>query len=185
MSNTSGLQLLPETRKKIEVMVPGENRVIVIGSIILSIITMLAGWLYFYRNSLENKLSSLDAEIVALEQQRNKQAEQNILVFNKQISILSSLLNEHPYWTSGFSKIENLTQNQVQFENMTMSLTENKISFKAIAANYTTIAKQIASFLSDESIKDIALNKVNTLTNGQLEFTMQVLFDKNKFLNSK
>lgn len=166
-------------------MVPGENKMIVTGSVVFAIIIILAAGLYFYKNSLENKLSSLDAEMTTLEQQRDKQAEQNILVFNKQVSMLSSLLSDHPYWTSGFSKIESLTQNQVQFENMTTSLAESKINFKAGAANYTTIAKQIAAFLSDESIKDVALNRINTLTNGQLEFTMQILFDKNKFFKNK
>jgi len=97
--------------------------------------------------------------------------------------MLSDLLNKHAYWTTAFSKIEGLTQNQVQFNSITASLADNKIDFKAVAANYTTVARQIAAFLSDESIKDINLNKVNTLTNGRLEFTMQIMFDRSKFLS--
>lgn len=185
MADISGLQLLPETRKKIEVITPGENRLITAGGVIFAITVVLAGGLYFYKNSLENRLVALDTEIVALEQQRNKQAEQNILIFNKQVSMLSKLLNEHTYWTTAFSKLGGLTQNQVQFSNITTSLSDNKVDFKAVALNYTTIARQIASFLSDESVKDITLNKVNTLTNGRLEFTMQILFDRSKFLKSK
>lgn len=185
MVDRGGLQLLPETRKKIEIITPGENRLITIGGVIFAIAAVLAAGLYFYQGTLENKLASLDAEIVSLEQQRNKQAEQNILVFNKQASMLSNLLNEHAYWTTAFSRIEGLTQAQVQFDSVTATLADNKINLKAMAANYTTIARQIAAFLSDESIKDINLNKVNTLTNGRLEFTMQIVFDKSKFLKSK
>lgn len=185
MADQGGLQLLPETRKKIEIITPGENRLLVVGAVVFAIAAVLAGGLYFYKNSLENKLVSLDAQIVALEQQRNKQAEQNLLVFNKQISMLSDLLNKHPYWTTGFSKIEGLTQGQVQFDSMTATMAANRIDFKATAANYTTIARQIAAFISDESIKDVNLNKVNTLTNGRLEFTMQIMFDKSKFLKNK
>lgn len=185
MPSGGGLQLLPETRKKIEIITPGENRSLIIGAIVFVIAAVLAGGLYFYKNSLENKLVFLDAEIAALEQQRNKQAEQNILVFNKQVSMLSDLLNKHYYWTTGLSKIEGLTQGQIQFDNMTAAAADNKIDFKATAANYTTIARQIAAFVSDESIRDVNLNKVNTLTNGRLEFTMQILFDKSKFLKSK
>ena len=183
MANTGGLQLLPETRKKIEVKIPGENKMITTGSVLFAVIIILVGGLYFYKNSLENKLAALDLEIATLEQQRNKQAEQNLLVFNKQVSMLSDLLNKHAYWTTAFSKIEGLTQNQVQFNSITASLADNKIDFKAVAANYTTVARQIAAFLSDESIKDINLNKVNTLTNGRLEFTMQIMFDRSKFLS--
>jgi len=185
MPDQGGLQLLPETRKKIDIITPGENRLIAIGGIIFAIVAVLAGGMYFYQNTLENKLTSLDTEVVSLEEQRNKQAEQNILVFNKQISMLSDILNKHAYWTTAFSKIEGLTQSQVQFNSVTATLANNKIDLKATAANYTTIARQIAAFLSDESITDINLNRVNTLTNGQLEFTMQIIFDRSKFLKSK
>ncbi len=183
MVERGGLQLLPETRKKIEITTPGENRLITIGSVIFIAAVVLAGGMYLYQNTLENRLMSLDAEIVTFEQQRNKQAEQNILVFNKQVSMLSNLLNDHIYWTSAFSKIESLTQVQVQFNTMTATATTNKLGFEALATNYTTVARQIAAFLSDDSITDISLDQVNTLTNGQLKFKMQLTFDRRKFLN--
>jgi len=185
MPDQGGLQLLPETRKKIEIKIPGENKLILVGGVVFAIVAVLAGGLYFYQSSLENKLSSLDTEISNLEQQRNKQAEQNLIVFNKQVSMLSNLINNHAYWTTAFSKIEGLTQSQVQFENIVAMLADNKIDLKAIASNYTTIARQIAAFLSDESIKDVNLSKVSILTNGRLEFTMQIVFDKSKFLKSR
>lgn len=185
MTDQGGLQLLPETRKKIEIIAPGENRMLIIGAIILAIVAVLAGGLYFYENSLENKLVSLDSEITALEQQRDRKSEQNILVFNKQLSTLSDLLNNHTHWTTGLSKIEELTQGQIQFDSLIATTADNKVDFKATAPSYTAIARQIAAFLSDESITDINLNKVNTLTSGQLEFAMQIIFDKSKFLKNK
>lgn len=185
MTDQGGLQLLPETRKKIEIIAPGENRMLIIGAIILAIMAVLAGGLYFYENSLENKLVSLDSEITALEQQRDRKSEQNILVFNKQLSTLSDLLNNHTHWTTGLSKIEELTQSQIQFDSLIATTADNKVDFKATAPSYTAIARQIAAFLSDESITDINLNKVNTLTSGQLEFAMQIIFDKSKFLKNK
>lgn len=185
MPDQGGLQLLPETRRKIEVVIPGENRLLVAGGVVFVIIIILASGLYFYKNSLQNKLASKDTEVAGIEQKRDKEAEQNIITFNKQASVLSKLLNEHVYWTTGFSKIEGLTQNQIQFQGITAVLADNKISLKAAGANYTTIARQIAAYLSDESIKDVHLSKVSTLTNGRLEFNMQILFDRTKFLKSK
>ena len=185
MPDQGGLQLLPETRKKIEIAIPGENKLMTVGGVVLTTVAVLAGGMYFYQNTLENRLTSLDAEIIALEQQRNKQAEQNILVFNRQVSMLSNLLNEHAYWTTAFSKIEGLTQAQVQFETVVATLTDNKIDLKAIAPNYTTVARQIAAFLSDDSIRDVNLSKVNVLTSGRLEFAMQLIFDKSKFLKNR
>lgn len=185
MADLGGLQLLPETRKKIEIRIPGENRLVFVGSAIFLLAVILTAGLYVYKGSLENKLTGLNAEIDALEQKRDKRAEQNILVFNRQVAMLSDLLNKHPYWSTGFSKIESLLQGQVQFDSLTASTADNKVDFKAVAANYSTIARQIASFLSDEAIEDISLNKVSTLTNGRLEFNMQITFNKSKFLKNK
>lgn len=182
MPDQGGLQLLPETRKKIELITPGENMLLTIGGVVLAIAAILAGGIYFYQTTLEDNLTSLDAEIVALEQQRNRQAEQNILVFNKQLSMLSDLLDKHVYWTAGFAKIEGLTQAQVQFDTLTADVADNEIGFEATAANYTTIARQIAAFLSNESITDVTLSRINVLTDGRLTFAMQIIFDKNKFL---
>lgn len=185
MADQGGLQLLPETRKKIELITPGENRLLTIGGVIFAIIAVLAGGIYFYQTTLEDELASLDTKIVALEQQRNRQAEQNILVFNKQLSMLSDLLDNHIYWTTGFAKIEGLTQTQVQFDTLTAAVGDNEIGFEATAANYTTVARQIAAFLSDESITDVTLSRVNALTDGRLSFAMQIEFDKTKFLKNR
>lgn len=185
MADRGGLQLLPETRKKIEVITPGENRLLVIGGIIFGLVAVLAGGIYFYQTTIEDHLTDLDADLATLEQQRDKQAEKNILIFNKQVAVLSNLLNKHIYWTTGFSKIESLTQTQIQFDTLTATAANNVIGFEATAANYTTIARQIAAFLSDESITDITLSRVNSLTDGRLTFAMQITFDRNKFLTSK
>lgn len=178
MADMGGLQLLPETRKRIDIVAPGENKTLTMGVVILviTIISILA--FYFYKNSLENRLADLDSEIVALEQQRNKQTEQSIITLNKQISLLSNLLTNHVAWSLVFSKIESLLQSQIRFESVTTSLAENKVDIKAVAANYTTIARQIAAFVSDKSIENVDLNKVSTRTNGQLEFNMRLIFNK-------
>ncbi|OGN05878.1 MAG: hypothetical protein A2746_00815 [Candidatus Yanofskybacteria bacterium RIFCSPHIGHO2_01_FULL_44_22] len=185
MPDKNGLQLLPETRRKIEVKVPGENRTVYAGIAVLVLVVAAAAGLYFFGNSLGNKIIGLDGELNNLENQRDKKAEANLLVLDKQLSLISVLLNDHIYWSKAMAKVESLLQGQVQFENLAAATPDSKFDFKALAANYTTIARQIAAFMSDESIKDVVLNNVNTLTNGKLEFNMQITFDKAKFLKQK
>ena len=182
MSDQNGLQLLPETRKKIEIRVPGENRLVYTGITVLILVFVLVGGLYFYKKSLENQKTELDAEIVRLDKDRNKDIETNLLTLNKQLSLLSTLLDSHILWSKALNKIENLLQPQVQFLSFSAAVIDNRFEFKALAANYTVVARQIASFVSDDSIKDIALTDVHVLTSGQLEFGIKLEFDKTKFL---
>ena len=182
MSDQNGLQLLPETRKKIEIRVPGENRLVYTGITVLILVFVLVGGLYFYKKSLENQKTELDAEIVRLDKDRNKDIETNLLTLNKQLSLLSTLLDSHILWSKALNKIENLLQPQVQFLSFSAAVIDNRFEFKALAANYTVVARQIASFVSDDSIKDIALTDVHVLTSGKLEFSIKLEFDKTKFL---
>ena len=182
MPDQNGLQLLPETRRKIDIKVPGENRLIYAGITILVIMLVLVGGLYFYKNNLENKKTELDAKIISLEKDRDKKAEANLLTLSKQLTLISTLLDSHVVWSKAFSKVEGLLQPQVQFLSFSAAVSDNRFEFKALATNYTVVARQIAAFVSDDSIKDIALTNVHVLTSGKLEFSIKIEFDKTKFI---
>lgn len=182
MPDQNGLQLLPETRRKVDLNIPGENRFVYMGTAVLILMLVSIGGLYFYKNSLENKKMGLDAEIVNLENQRDKKAEQNLLTLSKQLSLISTLLDSHVVWSKALSKVENLLQPQVQFLSFAAAVSDNRFEFKALANNYTVVARQIAALVSDDSIKDIALNDVHVLTTGKLEFSIKLEFDKTKFI---
>ena len=182
MPDQNGLQLLPETIRKIEVKIPGENRLINTGIAVLILMFVLTGGLYFYRSTLEDKKTELDAKIVNLEKDRDKKVEANLLTLNKQLSLISTLLDSHVIWSKALSKVEGLLQPQVQFLSFAAAVSDNRFEFKALANNYTVVARQIAAFVSDDSIKDIALTNVHVLTTGKLEFSIKLEFDKIKFL---
>jgi len=185
MSGQGGIQLLPETRRKIDVRIPGENRWTYAGLIMLVLAFALTGILMFYRKSLENKLTQFDSDITNLESQRNKAVETNLLTLNKQLSLTSRLLNEHIFWSKALNRVEALTHPQVQFVSFNATAEEGKFEVKAITHNYTVLAKQIAAYVSDDLIKDINLGDVHVLTSGRLEFSINISFDKAKFIRDK
>lgn len=182
MSDQNGLQLLPETRRKIDINVPGENRFLYTGVTILVLVLSLTGSLYFYKNGLESRKNELNAEIINLEKQRDKKAESSLLILNEQLSLISRLLDSHVLWSKGLAKIEGLLQSQVQLLSFSTTVSDSRFEFKAKALNYTALAKQIAAFVSDDSVKDLNLNNVRVLTDGKLEFSVKLDFDKTKFL---
>ncbi len=182
MPDQNGLQLLPETRRKIEIKIPGENRLVYTGITTLILIFVLTGGLYFYKISLEDKKGELDANIINLEKERDKKIEANLLTLNKQLSLISTLLDSHIIWSKAMGKIEGLFQPQVQFISFSATVSDNRFEFKALAPNYTVVARQIAALVSDDSIKDVSLNNIHVLTSGKLEFSIKLDFDKTKFL---
>lgn len=182
MPDIGGLQLLPETRKKIEVRVPGQNRSVVLSSIFILVLLGLYLGLMFYNNSILSSVTQADEQLAALERSRDKKTEQKLLGLKNQLSVIGPLLSSHLFWSQGLSKIQSLVQPQVQVKTMNADGPAKKIVFQATAASYTVIAKQIAAFYTDDSIADIILNKAVSLTSGKVDFTMQLMFDPAKFL---
>ncbi|MBX4189999.1 hypothetical protein KW791_01755 [Candidatus Parcubacteria bacterium] len=185
MANVGGLQLLPETRKRIEVNIPGENRMLRIGVILCIIIALISGGLFWYRNSLSQKLANADQDLTALEGQRNKKGEENLLTLHRQIDLISQLLKNHLYWSIGFSKVESLLQSNVQFKSISSNVSDATFAFRATANDYPTLAKQLAAFVADNSVKDVSLGGVTVLTNGKLDFSARIQFNPTEFLKAK
>lgn len=185
MPDHGGIQLLPETRRKIEIKTPGENRWLYAGVTVVILVVIAVGGLLFYKGGLEEKLAQLDSDLAKLEEQRDKKVENNLLILDKQLSLITKLLNNHIFWTKALGKIEVLTNPQVQYQTFVGGVDDGKLELKALTFNYTLLAKQIAAYVSDDSIKDVDLSDVHVRTDGKLEFSLKLTFDKNKFIREE
>lgn len=179
-----GLQLLPGTKKRLGIKVPGENKFLYIGSAILGAVIVTSFWLNFSNNALRNEIKSLDDQLVALDQKRNKQSESNIRLIQRQLALTSELIDEHLYFSEAILKLSSLTQENIQVEDLSVEST-GKLVFAGFALNYTTIAKQMAAFLADDSVIDMTLGRMESQTDGTIKFGMEVEFDKVKMLQKK
>lgn len=182
MADKGGLQLLPETRKRLDIKIPGENRLIIIGVVLVTLVLMVGGGLWTYANSLQGKITKADEEIAVLESRRNLTKEKSLITLSKQLAVTDQVLKSHTYWSTGFSEIEKALQTNVQFKSFSVVLDEQSIHVRALTDNYTTLAKQLAAFAKLPSVTDVTLDGVISLTTGKLDFNSKVFFDSTEFL---
>ena len=170
------IQLLPETRKKIDVVAPGGNRILIGGVLFLAIV--LAGGFYFtYKaGQLEDQVTSLNADLATLESKRDKSFEDNIRIVKQQLELVSGYINKHLYWTRVLKKIETLLQQNVQLTRMDFQhgVEESTVSVSGKVINYSTLARQIAALLSDDKVKDVDLQGAESKSTGLIEFNMKI-----------
>lgn len=173
------LQLLPEKTTRVQLSAPRK-----LGSGILFLITalILYGGIFFYNRNLETRVQELDNQFLIFNQARDDVEEGRITEIESKIEQSQTLLDEHIFWSKGFQKIQNLTLPSVQFQSLTASVPELKFEFKAVAPNLTSIAKQGANFLTEDSVIDLAIGQIKILTSGQTEFVVRLTFDRDKFL---
>lgn len=182
MADIGGLQLLPETRKKIDINVPGQNRLLIFSFIFLAIVIGVYFFLFSYRQSTESQLDGLNNQFAELERSRDKALESRLLDLRKQLAVINPLLGSHVFWSQGLIKIQNATQPQVQVQSLNADALSKKMTLVGSARDYTTIARQIASFYTIDSITDIILDRVQSQPTGRLDFSMQILFAPSKLL---
>jgi len=181
LADVKGLQLLPETRKKIEVVMPGENRWLYSGIIFLILCASIVGGLYFYSSSLSAKIAEIDSQLAAMEGDRDSAFEREVLTLNKQLALISQLAGNHIYWTKSLDKLETLAVDQVQLTSLKME-SDGKIALSALAGNYSALARQIASLTASDAVTDIDLGTIKGRTDGKLEFNLSILIDKSRMI---
>lgn len=176
MDNKDGLQLLPGTKKRLGIKVPGENRFLYVGSAFLGAVIVASLWLNFSTKSLQSNLKLLDDQIVSLDQKRNKQSEANIRTIQRQLALTSKLIEGHMYFSQALLKISSLIQDKIRTESLSVD-PDGQVSFSGISVNYTIVARQMAVFLADDSVIDMTLGRIESQLDGTVKFSMQVKFN--------
>jgi len=171
MSNE--IQFLQEKRTKIELGTKTRNKLLTIGIVALALVLAAGSVLTYLKSNLTGEIVQIDSDLDALEARRDKKFEGELLVVKKQLGLISSLLDNHIYWSNTLTKIENLLQGQVQVKNLGLDKSLNEVKLGGVAASYSTIAKQIAAFLSDDSIEDVILEGAEVKPTG-IEITMKL-----------
>lgn len=173
------LQFLPEKTTRVQLSGP---RKLGSGVLFLAVVLVLYGGIFFYNRNLETKVRDLDARWLNFNQTRDNAEEGRITEIESKLGQSQSLLEEHIFWSKGFQKIQNLTLPSVQFQSLAASVPELKFEFKAVAPNLTSVAKQGANFLTEDSVTDLAIGQIKILSGGQTEFVVRLTFDREKFL---
>lgn len=187
MADRGGIQLLPETRKKLEIKIPGENRLIGIGVGVIFIVLAIYGGFTYYVNDLTSQADALSADAAQLNQERikNKDTNQNLIALTKQANIISQLLDNHLFWTQALINIENTLEPEVYLKNFSASAAKGTVSLVAAAPSYLLIARQLAAFSANDAITDVMLGGAKSNNAGNVEFTLELKFNQVKFLKKQ
>lgn len=185
MADAGGLQLLPETRKRIEVRVPGQNKPVFRSAIfVLVVIGIYFGFL-IYQKSLSRQIDLVKEDFLKFEKSRDKENEQKLLDFKDQLANINPLLSGHIIASEAFVRLQRLIEPTVQFQNLGLDLAKGEYLFVAAADSYATIAKQAAAFYKDGGVTNVLVNKADNLPTGRVEFTMTLNLNLAEFFQAK
>lgn len=141
--------------------------------------------LFFHSKSLNKQLQTLQGEIQKIDEQKDEVFEKEAVSLERVLKNLKTILKSHFYWSSFFSKFENLTVPQVSFSDFNGALDEDGFLTLMLAgktSGYTYLAKQMKSFSQERFVSDINVSGINLSTEGGIEFNLNIIFSKDILL---
>ncbi len=180
------ISLIPKSYKEKEINIASILSRMGIFVIILIIISVLAyGALLFYRKSLDIQLQEVQNQVEEINKQRDENFEKEVLSLERVLKNLKVILKNHFYWSSLFSKIENLSLLQVNFLDFKGMLNEDDsvaLILSGRVPGYTYLAKQMVAFGQDELVSDVKVSEITLGTQGGINFTLNINFLKDALL---
>ena len=186
---TESIQFLPESRRRIEIDKPGENKLLYWALGFLALVLLIWGglkvWEYQLAKQITDPATGLDKQIEDQDKLRDRTYEEQSLLLSQKLNLVGGLIDNHIIWSNALRRLQNLTPAQIQLVNLGAKVYENKMQIEGLAADYGTIARQIKSYLSEAGIVDVLVQQIKLMPTGRLQYQMFITIDKNKFLLAK
>lgn len=168
---------MPETRRQTLARAVSGNRFVYWGLALGAIVLIANIILSAYTTSLREQIAAADGELRTQESQRDKEGEKQLQAAQRQSRLMGQLLRNHLYWSQAFERLERLMQSGVRLVTLSASVADAKIEFSGTTSSYSTVARQLSSFLAGEGVRDVRLTAISARQAGVLEFEGEIDVD--------
>jgi hypothetical protein len=123
---------------------------LVLASILLVLVLLAYGGLYFYRGSIEKEIELLNVKKESMQTDENNNNIDKVISLSKSLASAKGLLLPHVYSSNSIRLIEDLTLPDASWDSFSFDYSSGKISLKGKASTYSEVAKQILIFENDQ-----------------------------------
>lgn len=143
------------------------------GVLLIVVLLIYAGLNFGYEGYLNNSLNSLNSTLDSLSLQVSSSDRQAFVNFYSQLTNLQKLLNSHVITSQVFPMLEGLTDQNVAYNTLDLSVADNTIQLTGIANSYSTLAAQLYIYSQSPDISDVVLES-SSMSNNQVNFTVKL-----------
>lgn len=137
----------------------------------LAISLSYVGLLIWQKEKLnDNKATLANFDVINIEVVKSENDLKEITGFNQKLDIVSSILNNHVYWTNFFNFLENNTLKDVYYESFSGDLS-GKYKIPSIARNLNAISLQLEVMKAYNMIKTVQYSSAQSGTDSKSSST--------------
>ena len=143
--------------------------------IVLIIISALFGGLKVLNARQQQAVGDLKDQITQKENKLHPELLQEILVMDKRLRNMKSLLFEHAFSSNIFRIVERDTLSKVSFLNFSLAVEGKKIDMSARTTDFTTLAQQINIFERDPEIEQVSFGGLGLGNDESIQFRLSLV----------
>lgn len=139
------------------------------------------GLAFGYKSFVNGQIEDLDKEIADLAAQVPKEAQDEFLKFQFQLTNLKKLLNNHAVISRGIALVEANTHTQVFYSNADFDLKNGKITLRGTAASYEVLAQQLSAIQKMPEVSAFDIGTIQLVEGNRINFSVNLKINKNVF----
>lgn len=142
----------------------------------------LGAWLglNYLNTSKEAQLTVLENEFQILRDSFALEKEQEVILFEKKLNILSKILANHVYSSKVLTALEELTHPQIYYTNFDFSAEKNWLTLEGIAKNQLVFSEAVSGLVNNpDRIKAVAVKEMRTDKDKNVVFSLYVFIQSN------
>lgn len=148
-----------------------ENVVISVGVAIL----LIAGLVFYfgsilYKDALTRQQEEIASKLLAIQSDRDAEAEESVRDFAARILTIDSVLRSHIYTSHIFAYLERVTHPRVQWKDFAYRVQDGTITMNGATENFTTLGEQIVALEQNSNIHNVTISNIQLDKSGRVFF---------------
>lgn len=129
----------------------------------------------YWNNRQQAKADTLNQELQTLREGFPSQQQEEIVLFEKKISLLRQLLNNHIYFSQDITALEELTHPEVYYNSLVFSPAKNSLALQGVAKNQDVLSEMLSGLVNNpQKVKMIVFHQARVNKNGSVDFSLDV-----------
>lgn len=151
-------------------------------TVFLIVLCVFLGLNYFWIARQEKVLAELQKKFKQLRSEFPLEKEEEVIIFEKRLNLLKSLLNQHPYLSKALLKLEEITHPQVYYTNFEYQRDSNSLRLQGIAKDQYIFSEAVNGLVNHpEVVQTVIVKDMKTLTDRSVHFNIELIFNSNIF----
>ncbi len=141
----------------------------------------LFGGLVFYQQYLARQARAVEQQAVAIDFETREldAARLAAISFQRRVSNLQFLLQNHIFWTPIFDELEKFTYRGARYGTLQVDQSKAELLVSGVIPSYTELGKLMLGLKQSPNVSNVTLNATGATQSGEAgyEFTMLVSFN--------